>query len=248
VPAAAIKLSIVIPAFNECMKVQGDIIAAAEFLTCSKLSGEIILVDDGSADATAAVATDALAKTGASGKVIRLESNRGKGCAVRTGITASCGEYILFADSGMCVPFSNALRGLDMLSLHHCDIANGSRRLKESVICCGTSHYRSFTSWMFRHMMPFIAGTPRRLSDTQCGFKMYRGTIGRELYSKCTCDGFMFDIEVILLAVRAKCRIAEFPVEWSSDYDSRLHPVRYLPRMIKEIVAIRREVSLAASR
>lgn len=229
------------------MKVPGDIAAASEFFSNEKMSGEIILVDDGSSDGTAAAGVAALAKTGASGQVIRLERNRGKGCAVRTGIAASCGEHILFADSGMCVPFSNSLRGLDLLALHQCDIANGSRRLKESVICCGNSHYRSLMSWLFRHMMPMLAGTPRRLSDTQCGFKIYRGAVGREIYSKCTCDGFMFDVEVILLAVRAGLRIAEFPVEWSCDHDSRLHPARYFPQMMKEIVAIRREVSPAAS-
>lgn len=239
----ATRLSIVIPAYNEHAKVQRDIESASAFLADAKLSGEIILVDDGSNDGTAEAAAVAFAKTGAPGRVIRLEKNRGKGCAVRTGILASRGEFVLFADSGVCIPFSNALRGMELLTTGGCDIANGSRRRHDSVIRTNSHWTRRIDSWLFRHGMPFIAGTPRRLTDTQCGFKMYRGAVAREIYSKCTIDGFMFDIEVILLAVRARYKIGEFPVEWSCDFDSRLHPARYLPRMLVEIYEVRREVA-----
>lgn len=245
-PVDDLRLSIVIPAFNECSKVPADFAAATAFLTREKLPGEIILVDDGSADGTAEAAARAIERTGACGNVIRLDRNRGKGYAVRTGVAASRGEYVLFADSGVCIPYSTALRGLTMLESGCCDIANGSRRLPASVIVRSKSLYRRLTSWLFRHAIPLLAGTPHGLTDTQCGFKMYRGAVGREIYSKCTCDGFMFDIEVILLAVRAGYRIEEFPVEWTSDPDSRLHPARYLPRMVKEIRLIRKEVARTA--
>lgn len=237
-----VRLSIVIPAFNECGKIPRDVAAASAFLATEELPGEIILVDDGSTDGTAEAAVSALRACGTPGDVIRLDPNRGKGQAVRTGIAASRGEYVLFADSGVCIPYAQALQGLGLLESGGCDIANGSRHMRGSVIVRSKSLYRQLGSWMFRRTMPFFAGTPHSLTDTQCGFKMYRGTVGREIYSKCTCDGFMFDVEVILLAVRAGYRIAEFPVEWTSDPDSRLHPARYLPRMIREIFAIRREI------
>jgi hypothetical protein len=83
---------------------------------------------------------------------------------------------------------------------------------------------------------------PRHLTDTQCGFKLYRGEVARELYAQCVCDGFLFDVEVVLRAAHAGYRIAEFPVEWHSDPDSRLHPTRRIPRLLGQLWTIRRAV------
>jgi len=118
--------------------------------------------------------------------------------------------------------------------------AHGSRRLPESVIVRPKQLYRRIISGAFRRAIPILAGTPRSLSDTQCGFKMYRGTVAWELYSQCLCHGFLFDVEVILRAVAAGYRIREFPVEWRSDPDSRLHAARSIPKLLRELVAIRR--------
>lgn len=234
------ELSIVIPAFNERDKIARDIEAASEFLIARGLVGEIIVVDDGSTDGTAEQAENAPVPDGVVTKVIRHETNHGKGYAVSSGMLEACGTYTMFADSGHCVPFDNALRGLELLRGGQCDIAHGSRRLPQSVIVRPKHLYRRMISRMFRWAIPILAGTPRSLSDTQCGFKMYRGTVARELYSRCVCRGFLFDVEVILRAVRAGYRIREFPVEWHSDPDSRLHPARSIPKLLRELLAIRR--------
>ncbi len=233
-------LSIVIPEFNEARKIAADVEAAGAFLAAEGLSGEILVVDDGSSDNSADLAEAAAVPDGVEKRVIRCEVNQGKGHAVRTGMVQTRGDVIMFADAGRCIPFDNALRGLAMLREDRCDIAHGSRALPDSVITRRKSLYRRALTRVFRWVMPWLSGTPRSLSDTQCGFKMYKGPIGRELYSRCVCNGFLFDIETVLRAVRAGWRIGEFPVEWHSDPDSRLHPARLIPRLFSELREIQR--------
>ena len=214
-------LSIVIPSYNEGDKIARDIEAAGVFLEENKLVGEIIVVDDGSNDDTAGAAEETQVPEGVGKKVIRLETNRGKGHAVRTGITATSGDYVMFADSGGCVPYSFALKGLGLLRSGACEIAHGSRKLPES--CIVYSHYvhRQVSSRLFRWLAVHYAGIPSHLTDSQCGFKMYRGDIGRELYGECQSERFMFDVEIILRAERKGYWIVEFPIEWKSDRDTR---------------------------
>jgi len=233
-------LSIVIPEFNEAQKIARDVEAAGAFLVEHGLTGEIIVVDDGSSDNSADLAEAAPVPAGVRRQVIRCPENRGKGHAVRTGMLQTRGEVTLFADAGLCIPFDNALLGMALIQKDGYDIAHGSRRLPDSVITRPKSLYRRLLTRVFRWVMPCLSGTPRSLSDTQCGFKVYRGDVGRELYSRCVCNGFLFDVETVLRAMRAGWRIAEFPVEWHSDPDSRLHPARSVPRLIGELRSIRK--------
>ena len=233
-------LSIVIPAYNEAAKIARDVDAAARFLVDQRLAGEILVVDDGSDDETAKVAEAVPVPPGVERKVIRYLPHRGKGCAVRTGIVATRGEYVLFADSGLCVPFANALRGLDMLRQGTCDIAHGSRKMPESVLRVRQPLYRRLLSRAFRAVVFGLMGIPRELTDTQCGFKIYRGDVARKLYQDCRSDGFLFDIEVLMRARRRGFTVREFPVEWVCDLDSRLRPTRNLFGVLRELVRIKR--------
>jgi len=233
-------LSIVIPAFNEAAKIGRDLEAAAAFLTENHLAGEIIAADDGSTDDTADAAgrvelPDTVGRT-----VIRCKSHRGKGHAVRSGIRETCGNFVLFADSGLCVPFGNALRGLQLIRGGKCDIAHGSRKLPGSVVRQPRPQVRRLVSDAFSALVPHVAGVPGDLTDTQCGFKLYRGDVARELYADCFTDGFLFDVEIILRALKKNYVIREFPVEWTSDPDSRLNPLRHGLGMLAELITIRR--------
>ena len=233
-------LSIVIPAYNEAAKIARDVDAAARFLVDQRLAGEILVVDDGSDDETAKVAEAVPVPPGVERKVIRYLPHRGKGCAVRTGIVATRSEYVLFADSGLCVPFANALRGLDMLRQGTCDIAHGSRKMPESVLRVRQPLYRRLLSRAFRAVVFGLMGIPRELTDTQCGFKIYRGDVARKLYQDCRSDGFLFDIEVLMRARRRGFTVREFPVEWVCDLDSRLKPARNLFGILRELIRIKR--------
>jgi len=235
-------LSIVIPAFREAKKVARDVEAAGTFLAEQRLEGEIIVVDDGSPDDTEQAARQADVPPGVERRVIRYEPNRGKGCALRTGMTETRGEMVMFADVGLCVPFENALRGMEAIRSGECEIAHGSRKMPQSILVRRQRLYRRILSWMFRKIVGALMGVPGRLTDTQCGFKVYRGDVARELYTACRTDGFMFDIEILLRALRKGYRVTEFPIEWRSDWDSRLKPVRGAGHTFKELRQIKRNL------
>ena len=233
-------LSIVIPAYDESKKIARDVEAAAEFLEGNHFASEIIVVDDGSDDNTAEVAKNVKVPSGIKLNVIRYEQHRGKGYAVRTGIKETSGEYVMFADSGCCVPYGNILLGLEMLRDGSCDVAHGSRKLIESDILQDQPRHRRVCSSFFKWLIRKFLGIPPELADTQCGFKVYKGDIARRLYSQCISDGFMFDVEIILRALKQGYRIKEFSIEWTCDLDSRLSPTRSSWGILSELLTIRR--------
>jgi dolichyl-phosphate beta-glucosyltransferase len=236
-------LSVVIPAFEESKKIARDIEAAAKFLAGNNLEGEIIIVDDGSKDDTSEVAKAVKTPPTVRLKVFRYELHHGKGYAVRTGIKETNGEYVLFADSGLCVPYEEALRGLKIIKDGICDIAHGSRKLRGCHIGKAQSLYRRICSKLFHWFVILYMKIPSELSDTQCGFKIYRGEIARKLYSEALTDGFAFDIEIILRALKEGYRIKEFPLNWTCDSDSRLSPSRSLWCILSELITIKRILS-----
>jgi dolichyl-phosphate beta-glucosyltransferase len=235
-------LSIVIPTYNEAHKVALDIRSASEFLQSEHLSGEIIVSDDGSADGTVATARACSVPPSIALKVIEQARNRGKGAAVCAGIATSVGQFVMFADSGVCIPYAQAMRGLDLLREGKCEIAHASRKRTDSIITHPQPLHRRVLSRVFRSAVDAFLGLPYRLTDTQCGFKLYQGTMGRKLYSQCLTEGFLFDLEIILRAKKLGARICEFPVTWSCDPDSRLRPGKTAVRTIVELRNIKRAV------
>jgi dolichyl-phosphate beta-glucosyltransferase len=234
--------SIVIPAFREASKIGRDVEAAGAFLAEAGMVGQIIVVDDGSPDDTAAQAQAAPVPPGVHREVLRYERNRGKGYAIRTGMRQARGEYVMFADSGLCVAFDFCLRGLELLKAGQCELAHGTRKARGSIIRVAQPLHRRIGSRVFRLLMSLM-GVPGRITDTQCGFKMYVGDAARELYGECITDGFMFDAEIILRALRKGYRIREFPVQWYHDRDSRLRPFQTAFRMLLELWRIRKALA-----
>jgi len=236
-------LSIVIPALNESNKIARDIEAAAKFLQDNNFAGEIIVADDGSDDNTTEAAKNARISSEVTLKVIHYEQHRGKGYALRTAIMQTQGEYVMFADSGCCVPYDNILRGLELLKNGACDIAHGSRKIKESHIEKVQSLCRRICARIFHWFVIYYMKIPHEFTDTQCGFKIYKGDVARQLYGECTTDGFTFDIEIIMRAQKEGYRIKEFPIDWTCDRDSRLSPSRSLWNILLELTTIKRIVA-----
>ena len=234
------KLSIIIPAFNEEHKIQQDILAADRFLTSEDLSGEIIVIDDGSTDQTSAAAEKTANNIQTPCIIERFEKNYGKGRAVRTGILKSQGDYVIFADSGNCVPFEQVKVGMALIESDQYQIAHGSRKMSDCHISRPQSFYRRICSGLFHWFLIRDIKRLGNLTDTQCGFKMYRGDIARELYAQSTIDGFTFDIEVILLALSSGHTIHEFPVDWTCDPDSRLKPTHEAIRVFTDLMRLKR--------
>ena len=220
-------LSIVIPAYKESVKIERDIDEAARFLAENRIPGEILVVDDGSPDDTAKRAA-ALRSRHSNLTVLSYEPNRGKGHAVRYGILRARGDLVMFADSGLCVPYEIAKIGIAMIEMDMCDIAYGSRRMRGSI---------------FKFFIHAFMGIPLYISDTQCGFKVYRREVAQALYSAAFTDGFMFDTEIILRALHEKYRLLEFPVLWSNDPDTRFDPVRHTGRLLRDLLKMRYKLS-----
>jgi dolichyl-phosphate beta-glucosyltransferase len=168
------------------------------------------------------------------------KKNYGKGRAIRTGILKSQGEYVIFADSGNCVPFEQVKVGMALIESDRCQIAHGSRKMSDCHISRPQSFYRRICSGLFHWFLIHDIKQLGNLTDTQCGFKVYRGHIARELYAQSTIDGFTFDIEVILLALSSGHTIREFPVDWTCDPDSRLKPTHEAIRVFTDLMRLKR--------
>jgi len=237
-----IELSIVIPAYKETAKIERDIRAAAAFLDDHNIRGEILVVDDGSPDNTFAVA-QALESSFPALTALTYKPNRGKGHALRYGITRTRGKNVMFADSGLCVPYDIATIGLTMLNLQMCDVAIGSRRARGSIRR-QQPLYRRIGSKVYSFVIHTLVGIPWYISDTQCGFKIYRGDVARHLYGACFTNGFMFEIEVILRSLACGYQVLEFPVLWSNDADSRFNPLTGTWKLMVDLAIIRWRLTL----
>jgi dolichyl-phosphate beta-glucosyltransferase len=233
------EVSIVIPALDEAGKIRRDVEAAARFLSENGFGGEVIVVDDGSADGTADEARRAVMPPLIRRSVLSLDRHSGKGAAVRRGILESRGEIVLYADSGTCIPYANALTVIERIAAGELDMALASRRLKETIIRRNRPLRRRIISHLFHRAALLIIGLPRWITDSQCGFKVYRGDLARDLFAGLVTPGFLFEIEIILKALRRGLRLEEFPVEWTCDLDSRLRPASQAKGIVGELIRVR---------
>jgi glycosyltransferase involved in cell wall biosynthesis len=226
-----VPVSVIVPAFNEARRLPQSLPALLAALR--RIPGaELIVVDDGSSDDTAAIAAQLLRGV-PDCQVIRLPWNSGKGVAVRTGVAAASGAAIVFMDADL----SSDVGDLPLLltALEHAEVALGSRRLGRGV---DRSVSRRLGSWAFNHLTRALADLD--LADTQCGFKAFRRDEAKILFSLARADGFGFDVEVLAIARAAGYRIVEVPVRWSEEPGGTFRVVRHTPAMVAEVVRARR--------
>ena len=224
----------VIPAYNEAARLPPYLTDVVGYLDGRDEPYEVLVVDDGSKDATADCVR-ALSRTHPSVGLVRLPENRGKGYAVRTGMLKATGRYRLFADAGLCVPYAEIEKGLALLE-SGADVAIGSRKLAESQIVEQQAGYRRIGSAVFGFLVRNWMGL--RYSDTQCGFKLFTAEAAERLFSAARIDGFMFDAETLINARKFGLTVREFPVEWRADPDSRYKPFSGSFRNLFELVRI----------
>lgn len=215
-------LSIIITCYNEETKIAKDIEAVKSFIDNLKKTVELIIVDDRSNDKTVEIVKEKQ-KIYPWIKLMSVKGNiHGKGIGLKKGIMAATGQYIMFADAGLCVPYNNALLGLKQLE-DGADVAIGSRALKRSIIPHRQAWYRQLGSRLFWLLLKLFMGLPRGIRDTQCGFKLYTHDAAINLYKNSFTPGFMIDIETILRAKKLKYKVSQFPVAWTNDSDSRFN-------------------------
>jgi dolichyl-phosphate beta-glucosyltransferase len=232
-PAPA--LTVIIPAFNEETRLPQHLGHVLAYLRQHYPAFELIVVDDGSRDGTAAAVRAAL--TGeARARLETYAPNRGKGYAIRTGVLASRGAQVVFLDADLSTPIEEIPRALALLA--QAEVVIGSRDLPASQVRVPQPLFRRMASELFRWVRYLMVGL-WRISDTQCGFKAYRGPVARQLFALARVDRFMFDVEILYLADRAGLRIVEMPVQWEDAPGSKVRVWEGLINMVRDLWRIR---------
>lgn len=228
-------LSIVIPAYNEELRLPATLERLAEYLPTLGLRTEVLIVDDGSLDRTAAVAASFAAKiTGL--RVLSNGTNRGKGYSVRHGMLEAAGELVLFTDADLSAPIEESDKLIGALKNGY-DVAIGSRALNRSLISTHESPFREFAGIIFNKIVRVVLWLP--FVDTQCGFKAFRRERCRIIFELQRIEGFGFDPELLYLARHYGLRAIEIPVRWGHSPDTKVSMLRDSFKMFIDIFVIR---------
>jgi dolichyl-phosphate beta-glucosyltransferase len=228
-------LSIVVPAFNEEARLGPTLDAYLAYCRRTARRVEVIVVDDGSLDRTSAV-VNSYAQRHPEVRLIRLAENQGKGQAVRSGVVNAQGKQVLFADADGATPLSEIER-LEAAIRTGADVAIGSRALHGEGVKIEARLYRRVIGRIFHGLVEIL--TVPRVKDTQCGFKLFRGPVAHDLFSRMRIRGFSFDVEVLMMAQRRGYSIAEVPVNWTHQPGSKVNLVVDSARMLRDLFIIR---------
>jgi dolichyl-phosphate beta-glucosyltransferase len=188
----------------------------SEYLAARPLTVEVLVVDDGSRDATAAAARQAAGRLGLPLEVLSYAGNRGKGYAVRTGALAARGQHVLVTDADLSTPIAE----WEKLAAAGTPVAIGSRAVDESLVKERQPLFRVLMGKLFNRFVRALL-VPG-IKDTQCGFKLFRRDAARAIFERAVVDRFAYDVEALLLARRLGYPIAEVPVLWFNSADSKV--------------------------
>ncbi len=226
-------LSIVIPAYNEERRILECLHQVTNYLAKCSYTWEVLVVDDGSTDGTASL----VGRFAGEVPGVRLERVRhgGKGWAVKNGMLRARGQYRFMCDADLSMPIQQVERFLPP-ALKDYDIAIASREVK-GARRLGEPFRRHLMGRVFNLLVRALA-LPG-ITDTQCGFKCFRGPVAQELFALQRYHGFSFDVEVLFLARRRGMNIREVPIDWYYRSMSKIHPLRDSLAMVRDIVRLR---------
>jgi len=231
-PLDAVEWSIVVPAYNEAIRILPTVGAISAHISTLDTPWELIVADDGSTDDTVALLNDLnLANL----RVLEAESNGGKGSAVRRGIQAARGNIVLFADADQSTPIEQFERLLAAVN-DGADVAIGSRG-SDGAEVVNKSVSRRLFSWGLNQIVRRGFGVC--VADSQCGFKMFTQDAARELFSHQVVDEFSFDLEILYLAEKRGMKIVEIPVEWIDAPGSTVDPAKVAVEFLRDMARIR---------
>ncbi len=232
-------LSIIVPAYNEEARLGNTVRKILELVKNRKLDAELIIIDDGSSDATSDVAKKVCAEfPGSETSVIRYDENRGKGFAVKTGMISAQGKIVLFSDADLSTPIEEYEKLVGPIERGEFDVTFGSRALDRTLIGEHQPWRREQGGKIFNLFVRTLTGMP--FWDTQCGFKAFNMEKFRPLLDKMTIDRFGFDVEFLYAANHAGLRLKEIPVRWNNDERTKVHIFRDSFRMFGEVREIRK--------
>jgi dolichyl-phosphate beta-glucosyltransferase len=228
-------LSIIIPSYNEEARLPETLRRIAEYLPTLRLRTEVLVVDDGSTDRTAAVAESFQGKlTGL--RVFSNGTNRGKGYSVRHGMLEAQGDMVLFTDADLSAPIEEAEKLLTPLNNGY-DVAIGSRAMDRSLISTRQSIFRETAGIIFNKIVRMVLRLP--FVDTQCGFKAFRRERCRIIFEQQRIEGFGFDPELLYLARHYGLRAIEIPVRWGHSEATKVNMLGDSLKMFGDIFTIR---------
>ncbi len=234
-----VDLSIVVPAYNEELRIPPTLARLHAFLATQPLRYEIVVVDDGSKDNTCGVVTDAMV-TIPNLRLVRQTPNRGKGAAVRRGMLAARGQIRVMCDADGSMPPEELPKLLAPIVACKAEIAIGSRYVDGAKTDVKQPFYRVLWSRLCNRVIQksLVPG----VRDTQCGFKAFTAEAARDLFRYGRIDGWAFDLEILALARRRGFSIAEIGVEWKDDGRSRVNPLKDMWKVIREALTIRKNL------
>lgn len=232
-----LSISVVIPAFNEEKRISAAIRSIHVYLMEQGADFEILVVDDGSRDRTASVVSE-LRRQFPVLKLVQLERNFGKGRAVTEGMLRAQGDFVLFTDADQSTTIDHLPRLVAPMKELGCQVAIASRGVKGATLLRRQARHREALGKLFGFVMRLFL--VRGVKDTQCGFKCFTREAAHTIFSKVTCQNALFDMEVLLLAGRYQYWIAEVPVTWVHNPDSRLvYNLRGSLGLLRELLRIR---------
>ena len=227
-------ISVVIPAYDEENRLGDTLGRILSYMAEAGHGCEVLVVDDGSRDGTAAVAESF---SGRGVRTFRTPSNRGKGHAVRRGMLEAGKPLVLFSDADLSTPIGELENLAAPILAGEAHIACGSRAVPGSVIEVSQPFHRAAMGKAYNLLVRAIA--LRGFHDTQCGFKLFTRDAAGEVFRRQRLDGFGFDVEVLAIALRLGFRIVEVPVRWINSADTRVHAVRDGLPMFRDLFRVR---------
>ncbi len=231
--------SIVIPAFNEESRIARTLRLTLDYLRDVSPESELIVVNDGSTDATATITREVFSETNVATQLLENFPNRGKGAAVRSGLLAAQKPIGLFFDADLSTPLGETPKVIEPIANGDVDIAFGSRAIDRSLIGQHQPWRREQGGRVFNLLVRLATGLP--FWDTQCGFKAFRLDVCRPILEAAHIDGFAFDVELLYLAQRAGLHIREIPVRWNHAEGSKVDFIHDSLRMLREVIALRKK-------
>lgn len=227
-------ISVVIPAFNEeCALEEAVFAVTSELAKYSAMEWEVLIVDDGSQDRTLQIGQKLALNPQI--RICRHESNRGKGAAVRTGVLQSSGDAVLIMDADLST--HPRMLGLFITALADgADLVTGDRRSPETRIERPQALLRRIMGGVYAAMARLATGASLR--DFNCGFKLMRGDVARSLLAQCRSDQWVWDVEVIALAIRHKYAVEAIPVTWRQGERTSVKPFRAAVASITELAKL----------
>ena len=229
--------SVVIPCYNEAARIAQTLRLTLDYLRSESPESELIVVNDGSTDATPQIAREVLATTPTDTRLLENRPNCGKGAAVRSGLLAAQRPIGLFFDADLSTPLSETPKVIEPIAKGDVDLAFGSRGVDRTLIGVHQPWRREYAGRVFNLLVRVATGLP--FWDTQCGFKAFRIEKCRAILESAHVNGFAFDVELLFLARRAGLRVREIPVRWNHAEGSKVDFLRDSVRMLREVIALR---------